>query len=228
MPEKNTIIFLMAIMALIAGPWGDKADADEIICPGNIAAIEDDYLSQWAKNILSGIYGDMGCETVMTDLPPRRGIHHFNNGKVDGELYRLRQVEKLYTRKFQRSGMPLFRLSNSLWLHPKLKNNERYLIGYIGGVVWQENYMKGRPGKAFASSQKMFQAYNKGQIKGFLAADPSVQIKIKNSQLTPVPEKGKVLLEEPLYHYVGEEFGAFINAFTQKLESHPFKEIEGN
>lgn len=225
----NFIFFRILVLALtvsVAGPWNGRASADDIICPKNIVALEGDFLNQWAKTILMDMYRDLGCDTEFSDVPARRGIHYFNTGVVDGEVYRMRQVEKLYERKFLRSGKPLFMLTNSLWLHPELKNSDRYLIGYVGGVVWQENYIKNVQGKSFASSRDMFQAYNRGQIRGFLAANPSVLKLISIGELSPIPERAKVLLDEPLYHYVGGGFEAFIEAFTEKLKNQPFKNVD--
>ena len=229
MPAKSLLFrFILLIVActMISGIWGGKTYANEMVCPKSIAALEDDILNQWAKSILINLYQEMGCETEFIDVPARRGIHYFNTGIVDGEVYRLRQVEKNYQRPFLRSGVPLFMITNSLWLHPELKNNERYLIGYIGGVVWMENYIKDKHGKHFPNESEMFQAYNKGQIKGFLAAAASVAGPIKKRAFLPLPEKGEVLVEEPLYHYTGGEFGAFMEALTEKLRSHPFNSID--
>lgn len=220
----NVTRFCLLSMILYSG-LARLPQAAETACPKNIAAAENDALNLAAAKILKSLYSEMGCEVVFIELPPRRGINHFNNGLVDGELFRLRQAEVHYKRAFVRSDLPLFLLSNSLWLHPDLKANERFPIGYFLGVVWQENYMNNVEGKSFIDSEQIFRAYNDGHLRGFLSADFSVEAEVRNNRLLPPPEKGEALLEAPLFHYLGEEFAPIMKRLSQKLNDRPFKNI---
>ena len=144
---------------------------------------------------------------------------------MDGEVFRLKQAEKLYERPFVRSSAPLFILSNSLWLHPLDKDDDRKPIGYLLGVVWQENYMKTREGKAYHDSAKLVEAYNAGRLRGFLFADFSLENLIRRKALSPPPVRGKVLLEAPLYHYLLKELTPFMDRFSELLKRDPFRDI---
>ncbi|MBL6932414.1 MAG: hypothetical protein ISR45_05650 [Rhodospirillales bacterium] len=220
--KSNT--FFLVLFCFFAG----SAQAAELRCPKTIAAIENDSLNSAAGKILKSLYTELGCSVEFVELPARRGIKHFNSAIVDGELFRLRQVESHYDRPFIRSEWPLFVLSNSLWVHPELKDSERFPIGYFLGVVWQENYMKNIEGKSFVDSKKIFETYNKGHLRGFLAADFSVAAMVKNNQLSPPPEREKVLLEAPLYHYLASEFAPIMKRLSDKLKTLPFKNVGDN
>ncbi len=158
-------------------------------------------------------------------MPGRREIKHFNRGVVDGEVFRLRQAEEHYERSYIRSEQPLFTLANSFWVHPVLRENKRLPIGYLLGVVWQENYMKTRQGRSFTDVDQRFDAYYNGQIKGFLAADFSVAARVKSNLISPIPERSEVLLEAPLYHYLGKEFAPIMKRLSEMLKRQPFKDI---
>ena len=216
---------VFAFFALTFFSFANVAHANETECPKNIASIANDALNIAATKILKSLYEELGCSVVFIELPSRRGISHFNQGIADGEVYRLRQAETHYRRPFVRSENPLFILSNSLWINPRLKNQERYPIGYFLGVVWQENYMNNIEGKAFADSEKIYEAYNKGHLRGLLASDLSVAAELSNNRLVPPPERGEVLLEAPLYHYLDENFSPIMKRLSAMLGRSPFKNI---
>ena len=95
-----------------------------------------------SKDIISQVYNDLGCDTAFVPLPGRRGISYFNERVVDGEFYRFKIVEEHYKVEFVRVPVPLFNLTNSIWLHPDKQEKENHPIGYTLGIIWQENYIK--------------------------------------------------------------------------------------
>ncbi len=213
------------ILAFLISLWAGIAHASDSECPKTIAGIPNDALNMAATKVLQSLYVKLGCDVDFVKLPGRRGINHFNTGLIDGEVYRLRLAEAHYERPFIRSKQPLFVLANSLWVNPELKGNERHLIGYLLGVVWQENYMKTRGGRAFPDEIQMHDAYNKGTIKGFLASDFGTVARLKRNAFSPPPEREEVLLKAPLYHYLGEEFTPIMNRLERLLASDPFENI---
>jgi len=207
------------MLSLTANAW-----AVEVDCPKQVAFISKDTLSIGTTEILKEIYAAQGCpQTEFVGLPGRRGIQSFNHGKVDGEVFRLKQAEALYEREFVRSSKPLFILKSSLWQHPEVSQERRRPPGYILGVVWMESHMKGQNGKAFHSAEEMYAAYNSGLISGFLAADISVAAKIKQGNLTPAPKLEKTIHEVPLFHYLAKEFAPFMERLSQSLSDESFK-----
>lgn len=195
-------------------------------CPATIASIDKHDLSVLVTGIMKNIYKELGCDTNFIALPGRRGIQSFNSGKIDGEVFRLKIAEKLYESGFLSSKTPLFISNNSLWTNP---NNINRAIGFSIGVIWQEEYMEGKAGIAFSNYKKMFDAYNRGSISGFLNNDIIIAIKNNQKSLKPIPVNQKKLLSEPLYHYLKPEYKAFMDVFDQHLiEKKPFLNLKRN
>jgi len=219
-------IVLAMVLLLGLSLFGAKSSfASEVECPKTVAFNANDGVSAATTKILESLYRELDCQTEFVGLPARRGIRNFNHGLVDGEVFRLRQVESLYDRPFVRSSLPLFMLSNSLWLNPTMTDDKRRPIGYVLGVVWQENYMKTHEGKIFHGSDQVLQAYNDGRVRGMLFADLTMEVVIRNKTLNPPPKKDTILLEAPLYHYLGKEFTPFMAQLSDLLKSQPFKNI---
>ncbi len=195
-------------------------------CPKTIANISQEPITAATLNTFQQIYVDLGCLTKFVTLPGRRSILHFNKGLVDGEFFRLKLVEKAYQREFVRSSPPLFTLYNSLWLHPDPSISEKYPHGYVIGIVWQERYMKNRNGILFHSVEKMYETYRNGRLGGFLGTHHSVKAQIASGRLPIAPILGKVIMAEPLYHYLGSEYAPFMQRFSALIkEKDPFSFI---
>jgi len=188
-------------------------------CPKKIAVIYGDVLLAELVKALKDTYSQLGCDVTIAELPGRRGVSHFNFGRVDGELYRLTKIEPQYTRPFSRSSVPLMHISNVLWLHPdsNVATNPNRPLGYLLGVAYQEEYMKNKNGRAFHTPNEMYEAYRREHISGFLASESSVNVQVKRMGL-PEPIVGEVLSRVPIYHYVGAEFSPFMEEFSTLIE----------
>ncbi|WP_419902291.1 hypothetical protein [Kiloniella sp.] len=195
-------------------------------CPKRIAVLSDSTLAEISKEILLEVYKDLGCTTAINKFPGRRGIASFNNGSVDGEMYRIKGVEPRYSRNFVRSELPLFTLTGSIWLHPDKGMHESLPTGYVLGLIWNEKYMAGRRGKVFKSLDEVFKAYEEGELGGFLCSDLAVQHRISNNEFAKPPYLGERIMAAPLYHYLGSEFTPFMELFSSYLRSHtPFAHL---
>ncbi len=139
---------------------------------------------------------------------------------------RLEKAEKSYVRPFVRSSVPLFLLGSSLWQHPD-QDKESLPIGYTLGVVWQEDYMKGKRGLKFNNANELLDAYNAGRLSGILIADLSVFKLVKEKKLYPRPIKKQTISTAPLYHYLGAEYAPFMDRLSNLLKSkNHFSEIQ--
>ena len=193
---------------------GHALSDDKVRCPQVLSTIDKGVLSLSIGRTVSKLYQELGCPVRMEALPGRRGITHFNNHLVDGELIRLEKAETSYTRAFVRSGVPLYVLTSSLWHHPDGDKINRLPIGYTLGILWQEEYMKGNRGRRFSNVEELFFAYNSGQLAGFLSNDMAVLSGVDASKVTPRPVKVKTILTLPLYHYLGREFTPFMEKLS--------------
>jgi hypothetical protein len=222
--KSYSSLFLVIFLSFLA--IFSKAQAD--YCPKKIAAIEGDPLAAQGGEILKKIYQELGCPIDLIYLPGQRGILHFNGGKVDGELYRLRLVEGAYERKFVRSDVALFPLTNDLWVHPDPKVAETKAFGYVLGLKWHEAYIQKNALKIkklaqFPSEEKLFAAYNRGAIGSFLSEKQTIDVLEKTHKLVQRPLLKEVVETKSLYHYLGDEFTPFMNDFSRRLQQdNPF------
>ncbi|MEH6632841.1 MAG: hypothetical protein V7776_18645 [Halopseudomonas aestusnigri] len=199
----------------------------QVVCPKSVATVRDSVLAEANKAILQSVYKDLGCDILLDELPGRRGIASFNNHIVDGEMYRLEVAEPRYTREFVRSEVPLFQHSGSLWLHPDQALRENLPTGYTLGIVWHEQYMKGRRGRIFNTVEEIFNSYNNREIGSFVSSDFSVLNRISNGGFDVVPDQGEGIMSAPLYHYLGAEYSPFMKLFSDHLRKYsPFAHME--
>jgi len=199
--------------------------ADKSIqCPKKIAITTRSPLVEATLETFKKLYFQLGCSPQFLEVPGRRGILYFNEKFVDGEFFRFSLVEERYSRAFVRSAVPLFQISNSLWLHPDEEKRDRLPIGYVLGVVWQEEYMKDRHGVSFSNSKKLFDYYQKGRLSGFLASNNPTLAQLGDGKLQTPPIQGKLISKLSLYHYLGIEHADFMEKLSELLiRNNPFE-----
>lgn len=219
------LLFLLGFTSSVASVQADQS----LSCPKKLATIATNVLSIEASKAITNMYKKLGCPVEMEALPGRRGIRHFNEKRVDGELLRIEKVELSYEREYIRSSVSLMTVSSSLWLHPDSGHQDKYPIGYVVGIVWHERAITSYKGIAFNDEAKMYEAYRKGRLGGFLSSDITLNIWLKSHDLSPTPDpvEAEVLLVSPLYHYLGAEFAPFMQRFSALVVSaDPFKELQ--
>jgi len=217
-------LFLGSILTVALVQAGEPVD-----CPKSLAIIETDKLSADASQIMIDLYKTLGCSVELKALPGRRGIKHFNEHRVDGELFRIEKAEASYHRKYIRSSVSLMTLSNTLWLYPDKEIQEKYPIGYVLGIVWQEHSIKKYQGLAFHDEEKMFEAYRRGRLGGFLSSDLTVNTWLMSNHFSPAPNPvaSEVLMVVPLYHYLSAEFRPFMEKLSELLATqNPFRRLQ--
>jgi len=195
-------------------------------CPETVAIIQDNSLVEATLESFKAIYLQLGCKPKFVELPGRRGIMYFNKNLADGEFFRLPLAEVLYSRSFVRSDTPLFYISNTLWLHPDPKVRESLPLGYLLGVVWEEEYMKSRDGMAFYSNIEVYDAYQKGLISGFFDSSYLANTQFDYLDLQPAPVLGKYISKLPLFHYLGVEHAEFMGKVSEVLKTNnPYERV---
>lgn len=205
---------------------------NKYLCPNSIAAISDDPLSQKGATVLTQIYATLGCPIEIVFLPGRRGVSYFNHHRIDGELYRLNLIEGAYTQKFTRSALPLFEITNAVWVRPDLEDIKSEAIGYVVGIAWHENFIE-EAGEdipyrriKFDSEEDMLIAYNNRKIGSFLSESQSISLLSKENRYVVTPKKFLEVESLPLYHYLQEKYAPFMKAFSTYLQvNDPFGDM---
>jgi hypothetical protein len=186
-------------------------------CPKTIAVVESNQISKKLLPVVVRIYRELGCKTEFLPFNGRRSLREFTSGRVDGELIRQKIIEKKYGPIFARSTVPVFVNSNSLWVHPEISIRESRPLAYMIGIVWQENYAKGKHAVGLDSSKKTIEAYNRGAISSLITSDFIVQDAILAGEFKPPPVRGEVIRKPPLYHYVNKKYAEFMVLFSKTL-----------
>ncbi len=196
-------------------------------CPRRVASGDNNFVSVSTRQILMEAYRELGCETEFPIVPLRRGITGFNKGTVDGEVLRATKVEGLYKVPFVRSEKPLFSLINSLWAHPDDARRSVRPIGYIHGILWQEDFMVGKSGEKFHSEDKLYEAYNKGVLAGLLSSDFTINNMLKQDALSPPPYRLVTVQETLIYHYLHQDYSDFMQVLEVHLDTaKPFSDLD--
>ena len=221
---RRFICFLALTLFFLPTTPTVAASAKAGDCPKKIAVIDKSRLSKAYAEVLETVYAKLGCAVALVYLPARRGFAYFNSKMVDGELLRHKMAEKEYSRAFVRSSVPLFTIANTLWVHPDAQVRERFPIGYILGIIWQEEFVKNRKNvRALHSLSDAEKSFKNNELGGFLAADKTVDMMLATGTWTVKPIAKEVVTTIPLYHYLAVEHAPFMRRFSNFLESHhPF------
>lgn len=190
-------------------------------CPDEIATISESVLALAGQKIIHSIYKELGCEIAFEPLPARRAFVAFNQYTVDGELYRLPIIEKNIP------GLLCVLMYLSLLLSTHYGDIQSLILypvcplGIYGGILWQEEYMKGRRAKIFNSFEDLLTAFNNEEVGSFLSADFSISFYQNQKGFKVRPIKSKEIGKADLYHYLGAEFEPFMKRFSNFLVENP-------
>ena len=206
-------------MTILMGIAANSANASVSYCPQKLAHIDGDILSINVSKMIQRIYRRLGCTPQIEGLPGRRGIHAFNDGAIDGEIYRHPIIEPIYTRTFVRSTVPLFHLSNALWVFDQTPEDKP--VGYLIGVLWHENFVEQRRNdyrfRKFSDSDAFVEAAVSGEIRGFLSQQQSIDLLLEHDRLPYAPRLEEMISKEPLFHYLDSRFSDFMKDFSEIL-----------
>ena len=209
-------IFLLSLFFITGLFYSPDIRAQNLTCPKIISTFSNNLLAKNVGTILSRLYQELGCSIQLTPLPNKRGIFRFNKKDIDGEIFRHDAVEKYYSVPFVRSSKPLFILESSIFKNKKIE--ETRPLGYVRGIVWQEEYITDKNRVAFDSNHEMINAFNRGAIGSFMASNISFKKLLKEGLITQENIRYEVVYSAPLYHYLQEDFADFMHALSDKIE----------
>ncbi|WP_420339814.1 hypothetical protein [Roseibium sp.] len=210
---------IVVILMLFLG----MQSAEAMDCPGSVAAISDTELNAAVIPKTRAIYQHLGSELKLVKLPGRRGILAFNSGRVDGELFRITIVEKLYQAAFVRSQYPLLQTQQGVWVAPAHFLGNGDLIGYVIGRRWQEEFAENNSGQyrfvEYSRASDMRHDYNAGHLDGFLGATLTIDELMKGEKLSERPVLALKIILVKVYHYLDERYAHFMSEFDRLLQS---------
>ncbi|MEH6650767.1 MAG: hypothetical protein V7707_12140 [Motiliproteus sp.] len=208
-------LWVSTVYLLFSQAAFSATDPQPLNCPDFIAVIEGEEISQRVLKRMEPIYRQLGCETQFIEMPGQRALVGFNQGVVDGELVRIESAASEYQRPFSRSSVAVVEVHSALFVHPQQRTQP---IGYQLGVIWQKRYASQLDNTLqMYSAAELCDAYNLGNISGFLSNYVSVDELVNRKRLSPMPVIDKKLPSYPLYHYLGAEYEPLMQRISQLL-----------
>jgi hypothetical protein len=221
-PGIRHVMCLIAI--LLPGIAG--AQEAENDCPRRLASVPNDRVASTMVEVIVDIYEKLGCPVEIVNLPGRRGFIAFNQGLVDGEVFRFPVATENYSRPFVQSTVPLVEISNSIWAAPGSKRYSDSLLGYVIGLAWQEKYIADNPAQPASGHldvADLISHYNMGTFDRFLAEDNTIRLAIQNNSFEKdlEPVQLETVKIGAVYHYLGAEFAPFMQRLSEHIAENP-------
>lgn len=221
---------LICVLAVLLPGLAHAQQAND--CPKQLGSVSNDRLATAVTKVMIDIYEKLGCPIRVETMPGRRGFIAFNEGQVDGEMFRFPVAAQYYSRAFVQSEVPLLEISNSLWAAPGSKLHSDGPTGYVIGLAWQEQYLANTPDETKSGHRDVddvISHYNMGTFDRFLAEDETIRLAIANGAFAKgqEPVQLEAVKVGALYHFLGAEFAPFMNRLSQYLTDHPPFERSG-
>lgn len=224
MTRRTAIVIALFVSVFVAG---SEAQAGEDYCPNKIAVIADARAYADIVHVFKGVFRKLNCKTTFVSVPAKRGVYLFNRGEVDGELMRLPVIEGKYKVPFIRS-VPYFRFNLALW---GAKFTEVTSLGYLRGLAWHEKFVQkfreqGMSIHVFNSNEKMYRAFLRGRINGFLSAERMMRLFFEERLLVGQVALKETLLAPKVSMYLKPDFKEFVADLNDYLLQHkPFEKL---
>lgn len=214
----RTAAVIVALSVIVNQPGSARSQAISPDCPASIAGVDGIVFGPDITKKVRRVYKALGCETEILAVPGRRGIFLFNSGHIAGEVYRLKVVEKRYTRRFVRSERPVFTVHLSRWGLEDRVTADSLPVGFRLGIVWAENAASAHSRSLrYFSDDKMFSDFSSSNIGSFFIADETMDFHINQDLFQRPPVKIEEIGVDYLYHYLDEEYVPFMKRFDAKF-----------
>ncbi|SCA57581.1 conserved exported hypothetical protein [Candidatus Terasakiella magnetica] len=194
----------------------------------NLSAIQHSDNSNISELVLREAYKKIGIEIFITPLPAKRSLHHSNQGRADGELFRIAGMEKTY-KNLVPVPIPINFLDAMVMSHKTTfdvngwESLKPYMLAIRRGVKFSDTATQGMK-RTFLNSN-----IGLGRI---LLEDNQVDLAIiaRVNGLSVIQQLNEVkattdlkLLEPPLqsyplYHYLHKRHAHLIDRLTQALK----------
>ena len=201
------------------------------------SGIEGSLNSDISMQVLKEAYAEIGIDVEYMPLPGERSLRTSNAGKVDGEVFRIANVQKRYknllvvpTSINVLQGIVFskthdFRVDG--W-----KSLEPYKIGTQVGIKFVERGTEGMNRIMVDTNQQLFRMLDSDRVDVAVVAYANGIKALSKLKLTTIRTLKPAVQEYPLYHYLHKKHADLVpllDAELQKLhKSGRIKEIREN
>ncbi len=174
--------------------------------------------------VLKEAYKRNGIEIALEKLPGKRALISSNSGKTDGELLRVKGIQKQFS-NLVIVPVPVYHVKIVAITHQKkiqingVQSLKQYKLGILRGMVATEKLTNGMNRHEVNSAKSLFSILKRGRIDAAIYLRADAEFFISTS-----PElKGLKILEPPLltttnYHFLNKKHQTLVPKITATLE----------
>jgi polar amino acid transport system substrate-binding protein len=187
------------------------------------SAIEGSLNSKICKLVLEEAYAQLDIKVEIIPLPGERALRTSNAGKVDGELFRIANIQKRY-QNLVVVPTPINVLQGiafSKKFHPPIQGWESlkpYNLAIQVGIKFAERGTQGMNPILVDSNEQLFKMLDSERIEIIVAAYANGLKTLKKLKLDSIQALQPPIQEFPLYHYLHKKHAAFVPQIDDVLK----------
>ncbi len=172
-----------------------------------VVGIKDAVNSEISYIVLKEAYQKLGMELIYKPLPGARALHTSNSGEVDGELFRIVNIQKEYTNLIP-VPTPINVLQGIVFSKEKdfvvngWNSLEPFKIGIQIGIKFVERGAIGMNTIAVDTNEQVFKMLDSGRVDIAVVAFTNGVKTLRKLNLTNIRALSPAVQEYPLYHYL--------------------------
>ncbi len=208
------------VLSILLFPTTGYSDQNKIVVSGIAGAVNSDISLQ----VLKEAYKEIGYQIEYQPLPGARALHTSNSGQVDGELFRIANVEKKYKNLIP-VPTPINVLQAIVFSKNKnvdvngWKSLKPYKIGVQIGIKFVERGTRGFNVSAVETNEQVFKMLNSGRVNIAVVAYTNGVKTINKLKLTDVKTLKPPVQEYLLYHYLHKRHKNLIPSLDSVLQN---------
>lgn len=209
--------FLYSIILLFAIPHITIA-SEKLVFTGIKGAVNSDI----GMDVLTKAYSQLGIKILYRPLPGERALRVANSGKVDGEVFRIANVQKRYKNLIQVPTQINILPAIAYTKGKKININgwhslKSYRIGIQVGIKFAERGTKGMNPTRVDTNEQLFKMLDSGRIDLAIAAQSNGLKTLKKLNTKQISGLTPAIEEYPLYHYLHKKNAHLINKLNAVL-----------
>lgn len=204
--------FRAAVALFFVLALSQAADAQDTLV---LSGIEDSVNTQIGLRVLEQAYAKLGIQLIYLPLPGERALRDANAGRVDGEVFRIANVEKRYAHLIP-VPTPINVLEAIAFTKDKQitisgwESLRGYKLGIQVGIKFADRGTRGMDRILVDSNEQLFKMLYHERIDVAVMAHVNGLITLRDMHQRGIQALQPPLQRYPLYHYLHQKHQALI------------------
>ncbi len=184
---------------------------------------ENDPLDNISKEVLIEAYRKIGVDVRFLTLPPARALIMSNEGQLDGEMHRIKGIDKHF-KNLVMVSIPINRIEVVVFTKKKAMNINRmsdlkpYLIGIKIGVKFAEEITQKMNVHKVVREEQLFKMLNNNRLDAVLSVHLVGLQTIRKLKFKRIYDLKPPLVTKKLYHYLHKKHQDIVPRITKSLK----------